>query len=198
MLHRKLAAVAVVFLLFATSFASNLDDEQLSRLNAIKARAAAGKVTIGDFHEAGAQYRILAARNRDSGIEAKLDAYLRDSNNTATLVNNCTAHLPKGLTKADCQSVLTMLRTNGSHVMMQAVAAVAYNANLWGNFIPTEYQGGARLVPVLLPDCRGVGQAIAAASFISAALWIIPGGEPAAGIGTAFALLLALVAAGVC
>lgn len=198
MLHRKIAAVAVVFLLVGVSLGSDLDNEQMTRLNAIKARAAAGKATIGDMHEAGAHYRILAARLRDSGLETKLDAYMRDSNNTNSLIANCAAHLPKGMTKADCQTVLTMLRTNGSHTMMQAIASVAYNASLWGSFIPTGYQGGAHYVPVLLPNCRGVGQAIAAASFISAALWIIPGGEPAAGIGTAFSLLLALIAAGVC
>lgn len=198
MLHRKIAAVAVTLLLVGTSLGSNLDDEQLTRLQALKTRAAAGKVTIGDMHEAGAHYRILAARNRDSGVELTVDAYLRDPANNDSLLNNCVAHLPKGMTRADCQTVLNMLRTNGSHVMMQAVAAVAYNASLWGNFIPTGYAGGARYVPVLLPNCRGVGQAIAASGFISGVLLIIPGAEPAGGVASAFTLFLALVAAGVC
>lgn len=198
MLHRKISAVAVIFLMVGVSLGSNLDNEQLSRLNAIKTRAAQGKVTIGDMHEAGAQYRILAARLRDNGLEIKLDAYLRNPANTTTLINNCATHLPHGMTIADCQTVLGMLRTNGSHTMMQAVASVAYNASLWGSFIPTAYEGGARYVPVLLPDCRGVGQAIAASGFISGVLLIIPGAEPAGGVASAFTLLLALIAAGVC
>lgn len=198
MLHRKMIAVALLFLLIGTSLASNLDTEQLTRLNAIKSRAAQGKVTIGDLHEAGAHYRILAARLRDSGVETKLDAYLRNSANNDTLLNNCVAHAPKTMTRADCQTVLTMLRNNGAHVMMQAVASVAYNASLWGSFIPTQYRDGAHYVPVLLPDCRGVNQAVLASALISATLLAIPGAEPAGTIGGVFTALIALIAAGVC
>jgi hypothetical protein len=150
------------------------------------------------MHEAAAHYRVVAARIRDLGLEAKVDAYIKNSANNTKLLNACMNQHVKNITQADCQNLITMTRTVGSHQMMLNIASVTYAASDWGNFIPTQYQNGAHLVPVLLPNCRGVTQAVAASAFISAVFLIIPGGEPAGLIGGAFTAFLALVAAGVC
>jgi len=199
MLHRKIAAVAVVFLMVGMTCASDLQNEQITRLQALTTRAAAGKATIGDMHEAATHYRILAARMRDSGLETQVDAALRNPANQTRLMNACVNSKFKGVDATVCQSALSLLRSNGSHMTMQAIASVAYQADLWApGLIPTEYGGGARLLPVVLPSCRGVGQSLAAATFISATFLIIPGGEPAGLVGGVFTTFLAMIYAGVC
>jgi hypothetical protein len=186
----------MIGMMFASD--TNLQSEQTSRLNVLIGHAKAGTVTIGDMHEAAAHYRIFSARARDLGLESKVDAYIRDTHNTAKLVNACMNQHVKGISQTDCQNLITMTRSVGSHQMMLDIASVTYAAADWGNFIPTGYQRGAHLVPVLLPNCRGVGQAVAASAFISSVFALIPGGEPAGLVGGAFTLFLALIAAGVC
>lgn|SRR5215467_8002565 len=191
MLHRKMTAVALVFLLVGTVIASdvNVQNEQVTRLQAIKSRAQAKKLTIGDMHESGAHLRVVAARLRDAGFEPKIDGYVKNKNNAATIVAKCVQQT--GRTKAVCQGALSMLTANGSHLMLQAAASVAYNVSLWGRPIPTGYDGGARLLPIFLPlDCRGVDSALALVGIIGSAELLIPGAEPAGGVTLLFGAIL--------
>lgn len=175
MLHVKLVALASICLLVSTAFANNLDQEQLSRLKELKNRARNHQTTIGDMHEGGAHYRILAARNRDSGLEPKLDAYLRNTKNEANLIAMCLHSGRQGVTQESCKAGLRMLRVYGSHTVMQAVASVSYNADKWGSFVPTLYRGDARYLPVILPNCTGVRQAIDVSFILSGAIAFVPG-----------------------
>jgi len=54
--------------------------------------------------------------------------------------------------------------------------------------------GQARYVPVILPDCRGVHQAIDVSFVLDAGLFFVPGGQAASGIGTLFSTILLLAA----
>jgi hypothetical protein len=194
MTDRKLQASAVVCLMIATTLAfasdTNVQNEQTSRLTAIKTRAANNQLTVGDMHESGAHLRVVAARLRDLGKTTALDNYIRDKANSAKLIANCMASGHHKPTQAQCQADLAMIQTNGTDTMLQAVAAVAYNVSLWGRPIPVEYQGGARLVPVLRMDCGGANEAIRVVGIIGAAALVTPGAEPAGGVTMLFWAIL--------
>jgi len=149
-------------------------------------------ITIGDMHESGAHLRIVAARLRDSGSERNVDGYIKNTANTNTLLNKCLNSGRKGVTKADCQTALTMVRSSGTHTMLQAAASVAYNGDQWGNFIPTTYHGGAHLLPVVLPNCQGAREAVDIVMIVAAAEAFFPSAQPAAGITALFGAILML------
>src|SRR5262249_34018140 len=111
---------------------------------------------------------------------------IKNTANTNTLLNKCLNSGRKGVTKADCQTALTMVRSNGTHTMLQAAASVAYNGDQWGNFIPTRYVGGARLLPIVLPNCQGAREAVDIVMIVAAAEAFFPSAQPAAGITALF------------